>query len=282
MYTYKDLTHTSIEVIHDCFLDAFSEYEVDIAMPLEKLEEMMLTRSYDASYSLGCFDEDQLVGICLTGSRYIDGQHCGYDVATGIRQAYQGKGIAKEMLVGLKEILRNHQVKTFFLEVLENNKPAQSVYEKSGFEITRRLKCYTCKTVLNSVSIEGLTISNDPALLAGIDEKTYVGYQPTWQNSFKAYEAVLDQHEVILLQDASQVVGYLIIHRSAANILQLGVHPNFDYLMVGKQLITAMDQQIKAPKYSILNVEDEATANTLFEAVGFQNYINQFEMAMVL
>ncbi len=39
----KSLTGTPVEKIHEAFSDAFSEYEVKLDKPLEKLVEMMKT-----------------------------------------------------------------------------------------------------------------------------------------------------------------------------------------------------------------------------------------------
>ena len=38
----KLLTGTTAEKIHEVFIDAFSEYEVKLDMPLEKLVEMII------------------------------------------------------------------------------------------------------------------------------------------------------------------------------------------------------------------------------------------------
>lgn len=84
----QNLCNTGIDIVHKAFLDAFSEYEVKIDMPIEKLNEMLLTRDYDPSLSIGCFDGDRLIGFVLTGYRSINNKKCCYDVATGVVQEY--------------------------------------------------------------------------------------------------------------------------------------------------------------------------------------------------
>ena len=65
----SSLVQTTIEEIHEAFIDAFSDYEVKLDMPVEKLQEMMLTRSYSKDHSLGYFKDGSLVGFLLVGSR---------------------------------------------------------------------------------------------------------------------------------------------------------------------------------------------------------------------
>ncbi len=138
----KVLTGTPVEKIHEAFTDAFSEYEVRIDMPLEKLVEMMKTRDLNPDFSVGCFDGDLLVGFILTGYREIAGQKVCYDGGTGVIKAYQRKGIGEMMLKELLQFLKGKGISRFVLEVLENNTPAINLYEKYGFVKTRKLHCF--------------------------------------------------------------------------------------------------------------------------------------------
>jgi len=75
-FQIRNLTGTPVEKIHKAFVDAFSDYEVKLDMPLEKLVEMMKTRDLNPAFSVGCFDGEKLVGFILTGYREINGQKC--------------------------------------------------------------------------------------------------------------------------------------------------------------------------------------------------------------
>ncbi|MEY2845825.1 MAG: hypothetical protein RL076_1371 [Chloroflexota bacterium] len=88
----RDLVGVETQLIHAAFIDAFSEYEVPMELPLDRLQAMMHTRSYAAELSLGCFDDDRLVGFVLVGARRDDdGTLRTYDVATGVVRAYQNQ-----------------------------------------------------------------------------------------------------------------------------------------------------------------------------------------------
>ena len=94
----QNLCNTSIDTIHKAFIDAFSEYEVKIDMSIEKLNEILLTRDYDPLLSIGCFEDDRLLGFILAGYRSIDNKKCCYDVATGVIREYQNKHIGSILL----------------------------------------------------------------------------------------------------------------------------------------------------------------------------------------
>ncbi|MCP3943658.1 MAG: hypothetical protein GY710_19570 [Desulfobacteraceae bacterium] len=85
----RNLTKTPLSEIHSAFEDAFSEYEIKIQMPMERLEKMMITRSFDPGLSLGYFSENRLAGFILVGHRKIDKKDVCYDIATGIIHSFQ-------------------------------------------------------------------------------------------------------------------------------------------------------------------------------------------------
>jgi len=115
-FQIKSLSGTPVEKIHEAFTDAFSEYEVKLDMPLEKLVEMMKTRDLNPDFSVGCFDGDLLVGYILTGYREINGQKVCYDGGTGVIKTYQRKGIGEMLLKELLLILREKHVVRFVLK----------------------------------------------------------------------------------------------------------------------------------------------------------------------
>jgi hypothetical protein len=66
------LSQTTIEEIHEAYVDAFSDYEVKMDMPLATLQEMMVTRSCSLDDSLGYFEKGRLLGFLLVGKRILN------------------------------------------------------------------------------------------------------------------------------------------------------------------------------------------------------------------
>lgn len=304
----KTLSSTPILEIHDAFVDAFSEYEVRIDMPLEKLQEMLTTRSCALDRSLGYFEQDRLVGFVLVGCRDIDAQTYYYDVATGVRQSHQSKGVGDKLVRELMEQMNSQGVHGFYLEVLENNVGAQKLYKKYGFEVTRKLRCYELeKSRLSAVGstepaasqgflvqpVEGVQSepgSAGPAAgqsawarwLLELPAEYYCSFRPSWQNALASYLQNTSQHAVCLATLAGQPVGYGVVHKVNGSVLQIGLEPMHQEVKKLELLVAQLASLTEASTLRYLNVEDGCELQPLLEQVGFQNSVNQFEMLYVV
>ena len=275
------LSGTTVEKIYEAFSDAFSDYEVKLDMPLEKLVEMMKTRDLNSDYSVGCFDGDLLVGFILTGYREINGQKVCYDGVTGVIKAYQRKGIGEMLLKELLLILREKQVDRFMLEVLENNTPAIKLYEKHGFVKTRKLECFEIeKHELRPVPDRGFGISvTNPANLIR-NEEIYRLYPPTWQNEIQSVLNVSENYTCISLLCTGKILGYGFIHKTKGDIPQIGILEEWKNWGLEAHLIAELAKHTKSEKIVVLNVEAENYLGETLRKLGFRNTVNQWEMVL--
>lgn len=60
----------------------------------------------------------------------------------GVRSAYSGKGIARQMIGKAIDLARGNNIKTIRLDVIEANLPAAIVYTKLGFKYIETIKLY--------------------------------------------------------------------------------------------------------------------------------------------
>lgn len=277
----KLLTGTPVEKIHKAFVDAFSEYEVPINMPIEKLQEMMVIRDLNPDFSVGCFDGDLLVGFILTGYREINGQKICYDGGTGVIKAWQRKGIGEMMLKELLLILHEKQINRFVLEVLENNTPAIKLYEKYGFAKTRKLECFEIeKQQLRPVPERGfgITVTN-PAILIQ-NEELYRLYPPTWQNENQSILNVAENYTLVSLACTGRVLCYGYIHKTKGDILQIGILEEWKQWGLEAHLIAELTKHTESQKLIVLNVEENNYLAGTTQKLGFGNFVNQWEMVL--
>lgn len=275
------LTGTLVETIHEAFIDAFSEYEVPIDMPVEKLREMMVTRDLNPDWSVGCFDGDLLVGFILTGYREKDGVKTCYDGGTGVIKAYQRKGIGEMMLKELLQLLKEKGVSRFVLEVLENNTPAINLYEKYGFAKTRKLQCFEIeKQKLRPVPDRGFGVSVvNPATVVENEEK-YNLFTPTWQNEIRSVLNVRENYTFVSLSCTSRVLCYGYVHKTKGDIPQIGILKEWKNWGLEAHLLAELAKQTDSDKLILSNVEEKNyLADTLVKQ-GFRNFVNQFEMIL--
>ena len=279
----RSLAGIPVEQIHKAFTDAFSEYEVPIEMPLEKLVEMMTIRDLNPEYSVGCFAGETLVGFILCGFREINGEYVCYDGGTGVIKAYQRKGIGEMMLKELLQFLKEKQVKRFVLEVLENNTPAIKLYEKYGFRKTRRLECF---------EIEKLSYPEPPETDVNFviqcpvkeipAEKSYRFYTPTWQNDNKSILNVMKNYAQVIFLKENEMICFAFIHKIRGDIPQIGLkekRKNKNYIPM---MIRELAHYTKSDKIVVLNVEENNILANILRKSGFRNFVNQFEMMLEL
>jgi ribosomal protein S18 acetylase RimI-like enzyme len=275
MMDFCDLVGVDIADIHEAFVDAFSEYEVPMDLPLPRLQTMLTTRDYRPELSTACMADGRIVGFVLVGGRMIDGELQAYDCATGVIRAFQQQKIGSQLLPLALERVRVAGAKRFVLEVLEHNTAAQSLYTKHGFRITRTLRCYQ-KTLDASVKSE--LVSHQPHLLDPIDEAIYNGFVPTWQNQLASYRNDADAFYVVGMTRADTVVAYGVIHRASGSILQMGVHPAYRDDAVCDALVTQLAQAVGTQQVRIVNIEADSWLDQQLVASGWQNFVNQYEM----
>lgn len=142
--TYKNLVNVSFEELHKTFVDAFSDYAVDVSyMTHYVMENRAIKNGYDPESSVGAFNDSKLVGFTLVG---IDNHYetpSAFDIMTGLVKDYRGKGIASQMFDFIIPSLKEKKIKQFYLEVLQENNAAIRAYQKAGFKINRSLDCFT-------------------------------------------------------------------------------------------------------------------------------------------
>jgi len=249
MIHMRSLENEAIANIHSVFTDAFSEYQVKIDMPIEKLTEMMITRSYSKRLSMGCYEEDKLVGFTLVGFRETkNGKEC-YDIATGIIKSHQNKGLGDKILKQLLVELSSADINCFSLEVLENNTAAQRVYSNNGFKISRKLCCYEKKSIIGKINDTEVTKEEG---LSSDDEGEYCSFAPSWQNSLTAYMNFKEKYHIEVMRDVKQTVrGYGIIHRETGSILQIGSKQCDEREKIVEEILEKMYTSVAKEKYTL-------------------------------
>lgn len=130
MLAYRTLNDASIETLHEAFQNAFSDYQVEMDLPIETFKQMLQRRGYAPEISIGAFKDDRLVGFVLNGLRNLNGKTTVYDIGTGVIIDYRRQGVTSNMLLNVKEVLKQNQIEQYLLEVIQSNTSALQLYKK--------------------------------------------------------------------------------------------------------------------------------------------------------
>lgn len=162
MIAIKPLSDTSIELIHQAFKNAFSDYVEPFTFTKRQLQYMIERRGCNLNLSFGAFDGSNLVGFTLNGIGDWNGKLTAYDTGTGVIKEYRKRGIATQIFDESLPILKANNIKQYLLEVIVSNTSAHDLYKKAGFTVVRnfnyyisekiRLKLKMKKKILNGIS----------------------------------------------------------------------------------------------------------------------------------
>ena len=97
MVSYRLLSATDLISLYDCFLGAFSDYQVDMQISREQFEQRITRDAVQLEISAGAFDDGKMIGFYMNGAGSWQGKPTAYDAGTGVIPEYRGRGVAKEL-----------------------------------------------------------------------------------------------------------------------------------------------------------------------------------------
>src|SRR5262245_3382412 len=133
MITYRLLSADDSPKLYECFLEAFSDYQVDMRAPREEFEQRLVRDGVRLEISAGAFDENRMVGFYMNALGDWRGSHAAFDAGTGVIPAYRRQGIGEQLFRFMTPRLKEVAVEQYFLEVLTGNERAVKLYRKLGF-----------------------------------------------------------------------------------------------------------------------------------------------------
>lgn len=284
MFSYSTLEGISIEELHKTFLNVFSDYQVNVEMPLSKFQEMLQQRGYVQKASIGVFQNEKLVGFVLNGIRDWNGKVTSYDVGTGVIETYRKQGITSYMFQNSKQLLQKMKVEQYLLEVIQTNTSAVQLYKKQGFNTLRDFECFHLdKNKYNMKAIYKVKNVNTINQNVWMKLTEFWDFEPSWQNSIESINAVSDKfiYSFVYLNDA--IVGYGIMDKKTGDIPQIAVNKNYRRKGIGRSILTDLIKNSESNRISVINVEcqDKSIINFLFK-LGFEHWVSQYEMALKL
>jgi ribosomal protein S18 acetylase RimI-like enzyme len=284
MYLYKTLENTRIEVLHKAFVDAFSDYQIKMDLPMWKFQAMLQRRGFAPSISVGAFQGELLVGFVLNGYRDWNGKSTVYDLGTGVIGEYRKQGITSNILSYLKDLLKEKGIEQYLLEVLQTNTAAFQLYEKQGFEVVRAFSCFQIDKNLYlprvTYKIESVDRINE---VEWENLESFWDYMPSWQNSADSVNALAEAFSYSVVIIDGSIAGYGMIDKRTGDIAQIAVDRRYRRRGVARSIITALIDNTEGERISVLNVDgrDVGMKSFLLDA-GFINTVDQYEMLLRL
>lgn len=275
MITYRLLSSADTKSLYECFLAAFSDYQVDMRMSQEQFEQRLLRDGVRLEISAGAFDEDRMVGFYMNASGTWLGKLTAYDAGTGVIPDYRGQGVAKELFTFMAPHLKEASFVQYLLEVLSTNERAVSLYRRLGFIDTRRLAVFRRSEPVKD--LEGVAIRRVEQPEWELFKTFWDGY-PSWQNSVEAVERIKTDRVVVCAYGDETCVGYGVVFKPASSLMQLAVAPAYRRRGIGSRILSGLQREV-SESLKVNNIDEELKGMMgFFEASGFKMVLGQFEM----
>jgi len=223
----------------------------------------------DKKHSWGVFEDGHLVGFIMNGVDLDNGKHTAYNTGTGVISSFRGQQLVDKMYeYGIPKLVEDG-ITRCTLEVIDKNERAIRVYERIGFEITKRLKCY--KGTIQQKGLASVTEIDINRITENNNDKLY-----SWDNKLKTVLKAGETYKTYVVFDLKDFdpQGSFIINPDTGYIAQLGVNDEkWGILFDG---ISQISKEIR-----INNVhESRKDLINYLNDIGIKNTIDQFEMEM--
>jgi len=279
------LSETDLPIIHQAFQEAFSDYLITFQLTPAQLERHVALNGVDLNYSVGCFDDDRMVGFTMNGFGEWQEKSTIYDAGTGVVPDYRGRGLSRKMFDLIFPMCEQRGIEQCLLEVITKNEPALKLYRDLGFEPVRNLLLFEIKDLIRTA--DGVSDGVEIHEIKTPDWeqlRTFWDGETSWQNSIDAVRRSRDVKKILGAYLGGECVGYIIFSTNLGRIAQMAVSRDHRCRGIGSALLLAVQENGReSDSIQVVNVDDSLTdAVQFFFNRGFQEILNQYEMIKAL
>ena len=266
MYRFQALREVSLQQLAECFNSAFSDYEQSICFTPESLKYYLTASAVDLSLSYGAFCGEQMVAFILNAGSIYQNQSVVFDAGTGVIPGHRGKKVFSVLFEYTKDQLQQRNIARYYLEVLQSNRHALSIYRKKGFSVQREYSVLTASGPKRECS-EPVTVIPYQDFAAF---PTRVSVAPSFEHTSHTIGQNPQLYEVRCLDNRA----YCIYAKKNGAIVQM----HYNELDALREVITALIHRY--PSAMAKNVDRTCCdVIKMLTQIGFTEILKQYEMA---
>ena len=269
MYHYQALQGISLAQLAACFNLAFSDYEQPICFTPDSLEYYLTASNVDLSLSFCAFWEEEMVGFILNSAGVYQAQQVVFDAGTGVIPQHRGRKVFSALFDYTCQQLRQRGITGYYLEVLQSNHHAVSIYSKKGFSVLREY------SVLVATGPHGR--KNDAVTATPYESfkafETRFSVAPSYEHTSHTLGQNPQLYEVLSLADRACCV---YAKRQGA-IVQL----HYSDLQALQDVLTALTERFPSAMAKNIDLRYDDVLQALAQ-IGFKEVTRQYEMVKPL
>lgn len=270
--TVDHLNDTPFEDIVRCFLSAFENYYVPMPSDPEYYRQRWAAARVDYALSFGMFDNGILVGFIIHAIDERQGQLTAYNTGTGVIPQYRGQKITSKIYQHAIPHLVKKGITRCTLEVVTKNDKAINAYHSAGFTVIKNYLCYEGTINITSTAHQYVR----EIALTDVDWSTLPN-QNHYSWDFQKETIINSDYRFYEVYHNDVLESFFILNSEKRMVAQLDVFTLDPHAW--NRLLSAIKGY--ASSIRVINIEERLQSKIqALIAAGFDNTINQFEMAM--
>lgn len=270
----KNLKDTPFADVIAALSESFSDYLVPLPSEVAYWENRFKAARVDFELSFGMFDKEKLVGFIINGIDHIAGVKTAFNTGTGVTKSARGQGVTDKLYQYALPIFKDQGIQRCSLEVIEKNDRAIHVYERIGFSIQKRLKCFKGPITCMDENVVTTQVPFDT--IEAQSRATDHFY--SWDNTSTSIKASGEQYKSYKVTDAGGAEsGYFVINPTSGYVAQLeSTTMSTDQTL---QVLSGMASVSHVVKINNIDTARTPIISALLKA-GLDNFIDQYEMQL--
>jgi len=221
---------------------------------------------------------EEVLGFVLYSSKVVGKERIIYNGGTGVDVRFRGKKFGHLLLEKSLEYAQKKVSSKAYLEVVDKNDVAQSLYEKYGFVPTRILRCFKRKRIPTS-SLFGDFHLRSSSISEVSHYQTWDDFDTGFHDSWVSLKDSSKVENAYLAFYKDQAVGYIILQQHIGRVSRLAVNPQFRRGRIATFLVKSAQDLVGDKQLTFMNVPDDQHGFLNFlTSRGFENGITQIEM----
>ena len=265
MYHFRALHEISMQQLVECLNLSFSDYEQPICFTPESLNYYLTASAVDLSLSFGAFCNEHLIAVILNSSGIYNKQPVVFDAGTGVIPAYRGKKVFSALFEYTTQQLRHYNIAKYYLEALQSNHHAVSIYQKKGFSVQREYSVLTASGPRQGWNhyVPTMPYQDFSAF------STIFSVEPSFEHTSYTIDQNPQLYEVLYLKDKA----YCIYAKKNGELIQI----HYNKLDALKKVISALISRY--PSAMAKNVDCGCCdVIQMLKEIGFIEVTRQYEM----
>lgn len=276
-FEFQSAVERPLTALSSAFAQAFAGYFVPVPDDPNALAARIRSEQIDLAASFVALANGTVAGLCLVARRGEVSRVAGM----GVTPAWRGRGASGAIMRHLLDGARARGDSRALLEVIEDNVTAVRLYQKHGFQKTRRLVGYEASLGEGGagpgirVNLQEISVLDVAAEVAQANDQAL-----PWQLQAATLAGITRPTRAFRLGQARCLA---LIQPQAVVLRALFVAPPDRRRGEGTRLLQALAHEFPGRRLSVAPIVPEGLADEFMRANGFQHSeLAQFEMVCEL